>query len=80
MMYNIDIRYIEIEIRYRNPISIRSKTILLYIALITYASLYVAAFPYQDKAGKRVITACLIFGCCAAVYLFLSALGICEPC
>lgn len=53
---------------------------LLYIALITYVSLYVAAFPYQDKAGKRVITACLIFGCFAAVYLFLAAVGICEPC
>lgn len=51
---------------------------LLYIALITYASLYVAAFPYQDKARKRVITACLIFGCCAAVYLFLAAVGIFE--
>ena len=52
----------------------------LYIAIITYASLYVAAVPYQDKAGKRVITACLIFGCFAAVYLFLAAVGICEPC
>lgn len=53
---------------------------LLYIALITYVSLYVAAAPYQDKPGKRVITVCLIFGCCAVVCLFLAALGICEPC
>lgn len=53
---------------------------LLFIALITYASLYMAAVPYQDTAGKKVITACLIFGCCAAVYLFLAAVGICEPC
>lgn len=52
---------------------------LLYIALITYASLYVAAMLGTDTTGEKImLTAGTICGCVAAVCLYLAALGICE--
>lgn len=52
---------------------------LLYIALITYASLYIAAMLGVDTTGEKImLTAGTICGCAAAVFLYLAALGICE--
>lgn len=52
---------------------------LLYIAIITYASLYVAAMLGMDTTGEKLmLTVGTICGCAAVVYLYLAALGICE--
>lgn len=52
---------------------------LLYIALITYVSLYIAAMLGTDTVGEKImLTAGTICGCVAAVRLYLAALGIFE--
>lgn len=52
---------------------------LLSIALITYASLYIVAMFGLDTTGEKImLTVGTICGCAAVVYLYLAALGICE--
>lgn len=53
---------------------------LLYIAIISYASLFVAAFPHQDRSIQKAAIACLIIGCLSAVGMFLTAVGVCDLC
>lgn len=52
---------------------------LLYIAIITYASLYVAAILGTDNIGEKILlTAGAICGGVVATLLYLAALGIYE--
>lgn len=52
---------------------------LLYIALITYLSLYIAAMLGVDTTGEKILlTAGAICGGVVATLLYLAALGIYE--
>lgn len=52
---------------------------LLYIAIITYVSLHIAAILGTDNIGEKILlTAGAICGCVAATLLYLAALGFYE--